>query len=285
MIPIAILLSAALPTLSPSQQILFVGNSFTFGAFSPVQTWNGGSVSDLNHEGIGGVPALVKRFADESGMRLDVSLETSPGKSLEWHWDNRRALFDRRWDRVVLQEFSTLDAERPGNPGKLISYSGKLAQLFRARNPRVEVGLVATWSRPDLTWPAGKPWSGKPIAAMAEDIARGDAAARRATLAIRAVYPVGAAFTCAISAGIADPNPYDGLTPGTIDLWASDHYHASTAGYYLEALTIFAGIGGRDVRRLGRTESAAAELGIAPQLVGRLQQVAFEVSTGGCHSH
>ena len=58
----------------------------------------------------------------------------------------------------------------------------------------------------------------------------------------------------AITRMIADPNPYDGLKRGQIDLWASDHYHASTMGYYLEALTIFAAVTHIDPRALGRNE-------------------------------
>ena len=39
--------------------------------------------------------------------------------------------------------------------------------------------------------------------------------------------------------GVADPNPYDGVEAGKLDLWTYDHYHGSTYGYYLEALVIF----------------------------------------------
>src|SRR5439155_18679489 len=133
-------------------------------------------------------------------------------------------------DDVVLQEYSTLDRDRPGNPAKLLSASGKLAAMFRARNRGVRIGLVATWSRPDQTFPPEGHWSGQPIQRMALDIRRADDRARQVSGAAR-VLPVGEAFNCAIALGIADSNPYDGIAPGTIDLWASDHYHASTAGY------------------------------------------------------
>lgn len=52
------------------QTILFVGNSFTFGAYSPVWRYRPDSVTDLNKEGIGGVPALFKLFTQESQARL-----------------------------------------------------------------------------------------------------------------------------------------------------------------------------------------------------------------------
>jgi hypothetical protein len=267
-------------TAARADSILFVGNSFTFGANSPVREWRPDSVTDLNREGIGGVPALFKRFTQESGLRYEVSLETSPGRTLQWHLDERRAMLDRRWDTVVLQQYSTLDPDRPGDPTSLISSSAKLARMFRARNPKVKMALVATWSRPDQTYPPGMHWSGHPIERMALDIRRADERAARAAR-IGIVAPVGEAFNCAIASGIADPNPYDGIGPGLTDLWSDDHYHASTAGYYLEALTIFAKITGRDPRRLGRGESAAKELGIAPALAAQLQRVAYNVALRG----
>jgi hypothetical protein len=76
--------------------------------------------------------------------------------------------------------------------------------------------------------------------------------------------------------GLADPNPYDGIEAGKVDLWASDHYHASIYGGYLQALVVFGVLTGRDPRSLGERERAAFELGLSPAEVRRLQQVAFE---------
>jgi hypothetical protein len=274
-------LALLIASAAPAKSILFVGNSFTFGALSPVMNWNASTVTDLNGDGVGGVPALFKRFTEESGLQFDVSLETAAGRSLDWHWTNRRALLDRSWDDIVLQEYSTLDPDRPGDPARLLSASAKLAAMFRARNPKSRIALVATWSRPNLTYVPGEHWSGQPIERMALDVRRADDRAQRATAAIGRVIPVGEAFNCAIASGIADRNPYDGIAPGTVDLWADDHYHASTAGYYLEALTIFAAVTGRDPTRLGSKESAGAELGLSPTLVGRLQQVAYAMALRG----
>ena len=276
-------LLAVSPSAAPARPatILFVGNSFTFAALSPVWKYRAASVTDLNRDGVGGVPALFKLFTQETGLDYRVSLETAAGQSLEWHWRSKRALIDRPWDHVVLQEYSTLDPDRPGDPAKLVTYSGKLAALLRKRNPKASVSLIATWSRPDLTFPAGQHWSGQPITRMAEDIRRSDDLARRGNPPIGRIHPVGEAFSCAIAAGIADPNPYDGISFGQVDLWAYDQYHASTAGYYLEALVVFAGVTGRDPRKLGRDETAANELGLSPDLTQRLQAVAWQMALGG----
>ena len=277
------LLALALLLAAPAsaKSILFVGNSFTFGADSPVMTWNRNSVTDLNRDAVGGVPALFKRFAAESSLDFEVSLETAAGRSLDWHWHNRRQLLDRSWNIVVLQEYSTLDPDRPGDQTRLLSASRQFATMFRGRNPKVRIGLVATWSRPDQTYPREGHWAGQPIERMALDIRRADDRALRLSGKINWVIPVGQAFNCAIASGIADANPYDGIDAGKIDLWADDHYHASTAGYYLEALTVFARVTARDPRKLAPRESAARELGLAPRLVSDLQQIAYDVALRG----
>ncbi|WP_233150879.1 SGNH/GDSL hydrolase family protein [Sphingomonas mollis] len=280
----AVLLSfAAMPVRA--ETILFVGNSFTFGAGSAAWHYRPGSVEDLNGEGVGGVPAIFKRFTEQAGLDYTVALETGGGRSLGWHLNERRAVIDRAWDQVVLQEYSTLDAGKPGDATRTIADTKALATLFRARNPKVSIRLTATWSRPDLVYRPGSPWSGRPIGAMAVDLRRAyDRAAKAAGPAVKDVVPVGQAFTCAIRTGVADGDPYDGTAPGQVDLWTDDHYHASAAGYYLEALMLFASITGRDPRTLGAGEAAAADLGIAPALAVALQKVAQRATAtdGAC---
>lgn len=265
---------AAQPTAAP-RRILFIGNSFTFGAYSAVRGYRAETVTDLNREGIGGVPALFKRFTEQAGLAYDVSLETAPGKGLDFHLAERRALIDRRWDVVVLQGHSLLDPARPGDPGIHICAATQLAALLTARNPAVDLQLTATWSRADKVYTPGSPWSGTPIAQMATDLRRASDLTRAAAPRIAGIIPVGQGWNGAIADGIADANPYDGIGPGQVDLWAYDHYHASSHGYYLEALLIFGRVTDRDPRSLGAGERAAFDLGIAPETARALQEVSF----------
>src|SRR5437868_407656 len=226
---IAILIGGAMLVLgganAPARAILFIGNSFTFGAGSPVRTYRPETVTDLNKEGIGGVPALFKSFTRQAGLDYDVSLETHPGVGLDWHLQSKLdAIGSRPWDVVVMHGFSTLDSAKPGDPAKLIETSRQMAEFLREHNPKAEIHLTATWSRPDLTYVAGAPWFGKPIEAMARDVRAGYDKAAAAAPAVTSVIPVGEAFTRAIQAGVADPNPYDGIEPGKLDLWTADHY-------------------------------------------------------------
>ena len=234
---------------------------------------------------IGGVPALFKSFADQAGLDYDVALETRGGTGLDFHLTEKRDLIARqRWDIVVAHGYSTLDADAPRDPKKLVATSRELAELLRAKNRDVDLYLMATWSRADQVYPAEGAWAGRPIAAMATDIrAAYDAAAAAASAT---VIPVGDAWNRAMRTGVADSNPYDGIDADKLDLWTFDHYHASTYGYYLEALVIFGRVTNRDPRSLGERECSAFELGLSRAEAQTLQQIAFdELAMTGIVAH
>jgi hypothetical protein len=257
--------------------ILFVGNSFTFAAGAPVMRYKPDSVTDLNREGFGGVPALFKSFTVQAGLDYDVYLETHPGVGIDWHLAHALGkIGKRRWDTVVLQSYSTLDAKQPGDPAMLVGSVRRMAAFLRKNNPAVDVRLMATWSRADQTYDPAGHWYGKPIDAMAGDVRAGYDKAAAGSPIVKGVIPVGEAWGRAMRNGVADANPYDGIEPGKVDLWADDHYHASSYGYYLEALTVFGSVTGRDPRSLGEGECAGKDLGISPGQIGALQKIAFD---------
>jgi hypothetical protein len=260
-----------------ASRILFVGNSFTFGANSPAMHYRSDHVHDLNNEGIGGVPALFEAFTKEAGLDYDVSLETSPGKNFDFHYTQKLGVIDRPWDVVVMQGYSTLDAKAPGDPADLAKYGALLADVFHKQNPQVQLWLDATWSRPDQTYPATGHWHGQAIEQMALDLRKGYDVARAASPWFKGVLPVGQAFNLAIKEGVADPNPYDGIGLDQLDLWSWDHYHASAAGYYLEALVEFGAITGKDPASLGAHEFAGADMGLSPTQAAALQKVAHDI--------
>jgi hypothetical protein len=258
-----------------AERVLFIGNSFTYGAGSPVRFYRNEAVRDLNDEGIGGVPALFESFTKQAGLDFDVALETRGGAGLDFHLAEKRELIDRRgWDIVVAHGYSTLDADRPRDPQKLIATAKELAGLVRARNRRVQLYLMATWARADQVYPAAGAWAGEPIAKIATDIRAAYDLAAAASDAT--VIPVGEAWNRAMAVGAADANPYDGVDAGKLDLWTYDHYHASEYGYYLEALVIFGTITGRDPRTLGEHECSAFELGLSREQTRALQQIAYD---------
>lgn len=274
---------AGSPALARS--ILFVGNSFTFGANSPVMRYHPERVVDLNIEGIGGVPALFKTFADEAGLDWTVSLETSPGKDLAWHLAHKREVIDRPWDVVILQGYSTLDADRPGDPTRHIAAAHTLASLFHLRNPQAQVDLVATWSRADQTYRPDGHWYHQPITQMADDLLAASRQALTTGSGLHAVVPVGTGWNRAMHEGLADPNPYDGIAFGQVSLWSWDQYHASAEGYYLDALIVFGTVTGLDPRNLPEKERAADDLGLNPKVAAQLREIAASELAAQRNSH
>ncbi len=267
-------LAAAALSPAAAETILFVGNSFTFGAGSAVMRYRPDKVTDLNGGGIGGVPALFKTFAEQAGLDWTVSLETAPGADLAFHFANKRALIERSWDVVLLQGHSMLDLRKPGDPANHIAAAHKLADMFHKANPNVRVDLVSTWSRADQTYKEDGHWAGQAITAMADDIEMGNRQALAGNENIDGIITVGRAWSRAIRDRIADANPYDGIDFGKINLWTWDQYHASAEGYYLEAIMIFGSVTGYDPRRLPIREIAATDLGIETRVAARLRAIA-----------
>lgn len=277
----AIGILAALTCGARADTILFVGNSFTFGELATAKHYRAREVHDLNPpnekgQTIGGVPAIFKEFAKQAGRNYDVSLETVGGKGLDFHYTQKLPLLDRRWDVVILQSYSTLDENKPGNPGLLTEYTRKFDAALHARNPNVKIYLNATWSRADKTYQTGEPWNGKPITAMAQDVAAGYEVARKASPGVAGVVQTGLAWNRAFATGFADPNPYDGIAAGQVNLWAEDSYHASDFGYYLEALMIFGKVTGLDPLSLGPKERVARDFGFSRRQTMALQQIAHD---------
>jgi hypothetical protein len=273
-------LALALSTLAghaAAGNILFIGNSFTYAQGAAVHYYRADTVTDLNGQGIGGLPALFKSFTAQAGLHYDVYLETEPGVGLDWHLDHKSGVLGQRaWDSVVMHGFSLLDVRNPGDPTLLVDTVRRTAELLRARNPAVEIRLMATWPRADQVYDAKGHWHGKTVDAMAHDLRAGYDKAAAATPGLKPVMPVGDAWIRAIQTGVADGNPYDGIDAGKVDLWTWDHYHASNFGYYLEALVVFGSITGLDPRSLGENECSGYELGLSRPQVTALQQVAFD---------
>lgn len=273
---LAALLMLATPASAKEEPrtILFIGNSFTQGATSAVMRYRPDSVTDLNGEGVGGIPALFATFAEQAGQAWEVAHETRGGATLGFHLNERRDRIDAPWDVVVMQQYSVLDPERPGDVAQTAADAPALARMFTQANPAADVYLMAAWSRADQVYREEGHWHGRPIAAMALDLRRAMNVVDAASPAIDGVIPVGQAWNRAMRRGVADPNPYDGRAFGKVDLWSYDQYHASIEGSYLEALVVFGYVTGIDPRTLGPNEKAARDLGIAARVAQALQQVA-----------
>lgn len=272
----AALLIMTMDGAAASRSIVFIGNSFLFGSGSAVRFYRADTVTDLNGEGQGGVPALFKSFTQQAGLDYEVALETRGGSGLDFHLAEKlNVIGSKPWDAVVMHGFSLLDAQKPRDPAKLVATSKQMADFLRGKNPNVDLYLIATFPRADQVYPEKGAWRGESVEKMAKDVRVAyDAAAKNAN--IKTVIPVGEAWVRAMQAGVADSNPYDGIEAGKVNLWTYDRYHASSHGYYLQALVIFGSVTGLDPRSLGDGECSAYELGFSRAETKSLQQVAFD---------
>jgi hypothetical protein len=287
------------PTPPKPVVILFVGNSFFHGAFEPVLNYNAAAITDENYVAAssgqrrrqyqheqgpwGGIPGIFKKLTDESGLNYEVHLEAISGQTLKFHYDSALAVIKQpKWEQVVLHDYSTgpVPTRHGGQPARFFEYATRLEQDIHAANPAAQVYLYETWARADLTYPAGKPYSGLPLDSMTQDLHKAyyQEAARDSRIA--GVAPAGDAWLRAVKKGVAMANPY-APEAGKVDLWGRDHYHPSIYGAYLNACVLLAELTGKDPRKLGRTEQAAAALGIAPDTAVALQRLAYEQVQAG----
>ena len=292
---VALLALATVPRFATAQSkpivILFVGNSFFHGAFQPVRSYNVANVTDENagipsgeprSEGAagpyGGIPGIFKKLTEEVGLNYEVHSELMSGKSLEFHYVNALPVINQsKWDVVIMHDFSTgpVPVARSGKPELFTKYADMLEQTIHAANKSAAVYLYETWARADLTYPAKGPYFGSTIDVMATDLHDAYYAEFKHNGHFKGLAPAGDAWMRAIKAGVAMADPTHPES-GRVNLWGPDSYHPSIYGAYLNALVVLQQVTGKDPRKLGAQEKAAAELGIAPEVATMLQRIAYE---------
>ncbi|MES2658953.1 MAG: SGNH/GDSL hydrolase family protein [Verrucomicrobiota bacterium] len=257
-------------------EVLFVGNSFTFGATDTAITYNNAAITDANGTNYGGVPAIFKKLATEGSYPgVNVTIEAVGGQTLAWHLANKSATIDKVWDVVVLQDYST----RPltGFPGGDVAGFRQsvqdLTSLLRARNPNVRILLYETWARPDLV-----PGTYATLSAMQQELQSAYSQAA-SDFDLEAWVPVGDGFLQAVAGNISyDPDA--GPSAGKINVWGTDNYHGSNYGYYLSAMFFYKHVLGGDPRVLPTgTGSAVAGLGLIVSSSEALQEIAYDLDS------
>ncbi|WP_051943283.1 MULTISPECIES: beta/gamma crystallin-related protein [Luteibacter] len=270
------------PTPTPARNVLFVGNSFTHGEFEPAYHFNAANVTDLNGSGMGGVPGIFKQMTVDAGLSYDVSIEAVSGQTLAYHYQNRLPLIgSKAWDVVVLQEYSTLNPSAPLNPASFLKYSALLEGYVHAvgphPNPAASVYVLENWARADQLYAAGGVWKGKTLEQAVALLHDNYQMALDTNAGLAGMLPVGDGFVAAVSQGVADRNPYDGIDEGKVDPWNVDGYHASAFSSTMEAFIAFGRITGRDPRSLGSNDAAAAGMGLTPAQATAAESLAWQV--------
>jgi hypothetical protein len=244
-----------------ADDVLFIGNSFTFGASAPVVQRNGG------------VPKLFEAIARAKGHEVSTFAMTAGGKDWSYHLAQPRtaqALAAKVWTWVVLQDFSTRPTQI-GDEAKFLVDGETFSDRIAEHSPKAGIVLYETWARPTgkfFETPPGNAFTGGPDQMMSQlHLSYGDLAhilaAKNANRPVR-VALVGTAFA-RIKA------EYPGIV---VD--AADQHHASEAGYYEAALLMDEAIYGESVKGAPNTFFNGA-LVIPPDEAAKLQAVADEV--------
>jgi hypothetical protein len=257
-----ILLAALASHSARADDVLFIGNSFTFGATALAVQKNGG------------VPKLFEEIATAKGRQVATSAVTSGGKDWAWHLAQpatEQALGSKSWTWVVLQDFST----RPTRLGHVEEFihDGEVFSERIAQKTSRHAGIVLyeTWARPPGAFYLSKPNYG-PEQMMRElhesyGRLRDDLATKYPGREAR-VAPVGTAFG------------RDAAEYPEINLDAADHHHATAEGYYLAALVIYETIY-HDSAKGAPVSFFHGEVVFPAAIAAKLQAVADEVAGGG----
>ena len=206
-----------------ADDVLFIGNSFTYGAMAPEVQANGG------------VPKLFEAIALAKGKQVATSAVTAGGKGWSYHLaqpGTDKALHAKAWTWVVLQDFST-EPTRLGSVNNFMHAGETFSDRIAQASPQTGIILYETWPRPAGAFyqaGPGKVFSGPDQ--MMDDLhqafarLRDDLAVKDKSREVRDAL-VGSAFA---RVEAEDPE---------INLNASDAHHATADGYYLAALVIY----------------------------------------------
>lgn len=237
------------PVSAPLQHILFVGDSFTHGRYTPVRPYNSGGtqnattgsplVVDENYGATGkraeviepgpygGIPGIFAEFAVEAGLNYDVHIEAISETSLAVNFANASSVIEQsKWDAVVLQELSekplpySLTLSTTSDPAGFCSSVQTIEQGVHTAAPSAKVYLYETWPRADLAQAlAGSPTSSGFTAPYLANLALLGNANHNAYYsaaahdgAIAGVAAAGEAWQRAWAQSVANPDPYASST-------------------------------------------------------------------------
>jgi hypothetical protein len=244
-----------------ADDVLFFGNSFTFGA----------SVPGLSAHG--GVPKMVEEIARTKAHAMTAASLSAPGVDFGYHLTQpatAAALASKTWTWVVLQDYST-QPTRMGNVSKFmrdgVTFSNRIAQ----HSPHAGIILYETWARPPgyfYKTLGGRQFTGP--ADMMADLHSSYAALGNKLAALNPDRPVRVALVGTAFARCHAEFP-------DIVLDATDHHHATQEGYYLAAMVIFEAIYHQSAMD-APVLFFNGVVSIPPADATRLQQVADEVS-------
>jgi len=158
-----------------TKRILFVGDSFTHGRYSPVRNYNSANMTDENYDvastssraesssepgPYGGIPGIFKMLTTEgtTPVSYDVHIFAISSTSLaNLYADGTQVIANPQWDDVVLQELSylpvppTQSGNSSSNPQTFCNSVKTVEQGVHTANSVAKVYLYESWARADET--------------------------------------------------------------------------------------------------------------------------------------
>ena len=227
---------------SPSLNILFIGNSYTF-------------FFDL--------PGMILKIAQHDKNNktpLNVRSVTYGGATLTEHWSNqktRQVMRSQHWDIWVLQEQSLQSMYR-----NTIAQSHRTIETFynHARPQKTEIVLFKTWPRqPNSAWYSDPKYA---KALRSAEYMFGTIDTKITQISQKLNIRV---------APIADYWYFTSLYYPDMDIYGSDATHASIKGSYLTALIFYKTLTGNSP-----TETSFVPLGMTQKEAATLRKIAAQ---------
>jgi len=156
-----------------TKRILFVGDSFTHGRYSPVRNYNSANMTDENYDvasnsnraesssepgPYGGIPGIFKELTVEGGVNYDVHIYAISSTQLANLYSYGTAVIaNPEWNTVVLQELSylpltsSLSGNSSSHPATFCNSVKTIEQGVHAVNSSASIYLYETWARSDET--------------------------------------------------------------------------------------------------------------------------------------
>jgi hypothetical protein len=236
--------------------VLFVGDSFTHGRYTPVRTYNAQTpgeqwqppqVIDENYGQTGereesptelgpwgGIPGIFSELAQEMHLSYQVHIEAISATSLKKNYEAASdVIVQAGWQAVVLQELSVKPLPRSlthndhSDPPGFWASVQTIEQAVHVVAPKAQIILYETWASGDLAEEiAGDPtqpdFSAKYMQAL-DDILDANLASYRCAAQldgkVAGVAPAGEAWRLAWDDGLANPDPFQSSPSSLPLLW------------------------------------------------------------------
>jgi hypothetical protein len=234
--------------------VLFVGDSFTHGRYTPVRPFHAqvpgepwqppqvidenfgqtGERAELEPGPWGGIPGIFSQLAQQMHLNYEVHIEAISATSLKKNFDAASDVIAQpRWQAVVLQEISTkplphaLTMSPISDPPAFWASVQTIEQAVHAVAPAAKIYLYEPWPSGDLahriagdaTEPGFEEKYMKALDAIGDAYLASHECAAQRDGKVAGLAPAGEAWRRAWRDGLANPDPFQSSPSPLLVLW------------------------------------------------------------------